>query len=156
MTKSALFIFSLLSILLLVGCDRPYVFEKTQSILDSAWHYDNGLAYTFDISDTASIYNIVLEMEHSSEYAYQNCYLKIHTGFPNGKKTAQVLSVDFADGIGRWQGDCGSKSCKILIDLQKNARFNQLGKHTIYLEQYMRKSPLVGINSVTLKLETPI
>jgi len=153
MSKNSLFSLFCLASFFLISCGENYLFEKTYEIEKSEWQYNNTLDYAFEITDTTKVYNLLLEVGHSVEYAYQNCYFKIYTQFPSGEKTEQLLSIDLADGIGRWQGDCGSKSCTILLDIQKQAFFNALGTHTITLEQYMRKNPLKGIESLAIKLE---
>jgi len=153
MSKYLLFNTLILATLFLFSCGENYLYEKTYDIEKGAWKYDNTLDYAFEITDTTKVYNLLLEVGHSVDYAYQNCYFKIHTQFPSGEKTEQLLSIDLADGIGRWQGDCGSTSCTVLLDIQKQAFFNALGTHTITLEQYMRKDPLKGIESLAIKLE---
>jgi len=153
MSKNHLFSLVFILPIFLISCGENYLFEKTYKIENGAWEYDNTLDYAFEITDTTKVYNLLLEVGHSLAYNYQNCYFKIYTQFPSGEKTAQLLSIDLADGIGRWQGDCGSKSCTILLDIQKQAFFNALGTHTITLEQYMRKNPLKGIESLAIKLE---
>ena len=153
MSKTHLFFLLLLTPFFFFSCGDSYLFEKTHAIEKGEWTYENTLDYTFEITDTTKIYNLLLEVEHSTDYAYQNCYFKIYTQFPSGEKTDQLLSIDLADGIGRWQGDCGSTSCTILLDIQKQAFFNALGSHTITLEQHMRKNPLKGIEQLAIKLE---
>ena len=153
MSKQILFILLILSQLLLISCGESYVFEKTYNLEKSEWKYDNTLDYTFEITDTTQVYNLLLEVSHSIDYSYQNCYLKIYTQFPSGEKTDYLLSVDLADGIGRWQGDCSGESCTTLFDIAKQTTFKELGKHTITLEQYMRKNPLKEIESLAIKLE---
>jgi len=153
MTKQLLFILLILSQLLLISCGESYVFEKTYKIEKGAWKYDNTLDYAFEVTDTNKIYNLLLEVSHSIDYSYQNCYLKIYTKFPSGNKTDYLLSVDLADGIGLWQGDCSGESCTTLFDIAKQTTFKELGQHTITLEQYMRKDPLTGIESLAIKLE---
>ncbi len=153
MSKNYLLSLLVLMLFSFFSCGESYLFEKTHKIEKEGWNYENALAYSFEITDTTKIYNLLLEVEHSVDYAYQNCYFKIYTQFPSGEKTNQLLSIDLADGIGRWQGDCGSTSCSVLLDIQKQAFFNTLGKHTITLEQYMRKNPLKGIESLAIKLE---
>ena len=137
----------------LISCGDDYVFEKTYKIDKGEWNYDNTLAYTFEVTDTTKIYNLLLEIQHSIDYSYQNCYLKIYTQFPSGEKTDYLLSIDLADGIGRWQGKCSGESCTTLFDIAKQTSFKHLGKHTISLEQYMRKSPLSGVERLAIKLE---
>ncbi len=143
----------LLLFLFLTSCGESYIYDKTHELEEGAWTYENTLDYSFDIADTTKIYNLLLAIEHSRDYAYQNCYFKIYTKFPSGEQVEQLLSLDFADKIGQWYGSCRSNSCSLLVDLQKGAFFNASGKHTIILEQYMRKNPLKGINSLSIKLE---
>ncbi len=153
MSKKYFFSLLFLLPLFLINCGESYLFEKTYEIEKGAWQYENTLDYSFEITDTTKVYNLLLEVGHSLDYSYQNCYFKIYTQFPSGEKSEQLLSIDLADGIGRWQGDCNNKSCTILLDIQKQAFFNALGTHTITLEQYMRKNPLKGIESLAIKLE---
>ena len=153
MSKNHLFSLLILASFFFFSCGENYLYEKTYKIEKGAWKYDNSLDYAFEITDTTKVYNLLLEVGHSVDYAYQNCYFKIYTQFPSGEKMEQLLSIDLADGIGRWQGDCASSSCTVLLDIQKQAFFNTLGTHTITLEQYMRKDPLKGIESLAIKLE---
>ena len=153
MSKYSFFSILSLAFFFCVSCGENYLFDKKISLEKGEWSYDNSLDFTFDITDTTHIYNLLLEVDHSIDYAYQNCYFKIHTQFPSGEKTEQLLSIDLADGVGRWQGDCSGESCTVLLDIQKKAFFNALGEHTITLEQYMRKNPLKGIKSLAIKLE---
>ena len=153
MVKIQFLQFLFFSSIFFISCGEHYVFEKTYELEKGAWSYDNTLDYTFEITDTTKIYNLLLEVGHSVDYGFQNCYFKIYTLFPSGERTDQVLSIDLADGIGRWQGDCGGQSCSVLVDIQKQAFFNALGQHTITLEQYMRKNPLKGIESLSIRLE---
>ena len=153
MIQKLCFSFFMFMLLVLMACSEKYVFEKKHDLEKASWDQENLLNYAFNIADTSKIYHLILELEHSTDYLYQNCYLKIHTQFPNGEKSSQVLSIDFADGIGRWHGDCNKTTCTLLIDLQKKIYFNQLGNHSIVLEQYMRKNPLEGISGIALKLK---
>ncbi len=144
---------SLFSVLFLISCDsRNFIFNESQSIEEGDWKYADTKAYTFDIADTSKVYNIYLSLDHAEDYAYQNLYLKIHTLFPSGKKMEQQVSFELADKYGKWYGDCGS-NCALEVDLQKGAYFNEVGKHTITLEQFMRKDPIDGINELSLMVE---
>ena len=153
MSKKYLFVFLFFSQLLLFSCAGDYIFEKKVEIEKGKWQYENTLDYSFEITDTNKVYNLLLEVQHSVDYSFQNCYFKIFTQFPSGEKVEQLLSVDLANKIGQWYGDCGGEFCTILVDLQKKAFFSVIGKHTITLEQYMRKNPLKGIKSLAIKLE---
>ena len=139
--------------LLLSACGPEIIFEEKQEISPAGWTYADTLDYQFEISDTQQLYNIFLQLEHTTAFATQNLYVKIYTGFPDGKRLSQELSVELADKIGRWLGDCRGEHCTLDIPLQTKAYFNQPGQHSFTLEQYMRTSPLPGISAATLRLE---
>lgn len=144
---------SLLSVLFLFSCDsKDYILKDSQSIVDGAWTYADTKKYEFDIADTTKVYNLYLSLNHAEDYPHQNLYLKIHTLFPSGKKLEQQVSFELADKYGKWYGDCGS-TCDLLVDLQKGAYFNELGAHTITLEQFMRKDPIEGVYELALMVE---
>lgn len=139
---------------LLVACTgKNYIYTQDQEIENGTWSYQDSLNYSFEIVDTAKVYNILLGLDHSVDYPYQNLYLKIHTLFPTGKRLEQQVSFELADKYGQWYGDCGSDNCELQVDLQRNAYFNAVGKHTITVEQFMRHDPIEGINGVSLSIE---
>jgi len=145
---------ALLFFLTIISCDdKNYILNQSQQIEKEAWLYKDELTYNFDIQDTTKVYNLYLEIDHTTDYSYQNLYLKLHTDFPSGKKMEQKVSFELADKYGQWYGDCGSTSCALLVDLQKGTYFKEVGKHTITLEQYMRKNPIEGIKQLALKVE---
>lgn len=139
--------------LLFFSCGPEVIYEKKLDLPDSGWTYTDTLHYEFDITDTSKLYNLFLDINHLKDFSSQNLYVKIHTGFPDGNRTDQVLSIDVFDKIGRWLGDCGSQDCSLNIPIQGRAYFDQIGKHTFTLEQYMRSDPLPGVLSATLKIE---
>jgi gliding motility-associated lipoprotein GldH len=135
------------------SCGEDYDYEKQYVIDDTSWKYGDTLNYNFEIQDTTNIYNLYLEVEHSSSYSYQNLYTKIYTKFPTGERIEEVLSLELSDKAGNWMGDCRNDDCRLLIPIQQNAFFNAPGAYEITLEQYMRKNPMPGIHKLGFKLE---
>jgi len=145
---------AILLLLVLYSCNsKNYLFDQTKKIEKGSWSYENTLDFTFDIQDTTQIYNIYLALDHTNDYAYQNLYLKVHTLFPNGKKMERPVSFELADKYGQWYGECGSDACRLLVPFQSKTYFNAIGKHTITLEQFMRKDPIGGIEGLSLMVE---
>lgn len=149
-------IFSLGSIIALTfftACGSEYVFEKEYPIANQAWAYADTLDFQFDIVDTTIVYNIFLEVEHSTSYSKQNLYTQIYTKFPTGERLKEQLSLELANKMGKWNGNCSSDWCTVRIPIQEGAFFNQAGNYTITVEQFMRVNPIEGIKSVGLLLE---
>ncbi len=139
--------------ILVFSCGKNYQYQKSYDLEGEQWTYADSLSFSFDIQDTTKIYNLYLQLEHSTDYDYQNLYTYIHTQFPSGDRLDEKLSLQLANKAGYWEGKCGKKHCKLTIPIQENAYFNQLGTHSLILEQYMRMDSLPGIKSIAFMLE---
>lgn len=146
-----------LSLLLLFfaafSCGKNYQYQKTYELEGEVWMYSDTLVFSFDIQDTTKIYNLYLQLDHSTDYAFQNLYTNIITNFPSGDRLEERLSLELANRAGIWMGTCGKNYCKLNIPIQENAYFNQLGQHSITLEQYMRQDSIPGIRNIKFMLE---
>ena len=128
------------------------MYTKELKLNDGTWNYTDTLDFQFDVVDTLQRFDILLTLNHSTAYRYQNCYVKLHTAFPSGKKSEKVVSLEMADKFGRWNGECNSKNCTLQIMLQEGAAFNEMGTHTILIEQFMRVEKVYGIRSIKFEL----
>jgi gliding motility-associated lipoprotein GldH len=153
MKSTNLLLIALLVLLTTFACKENFYFESDKVLKADQWSYQDSLDFTFTIADTSNLYNIYLDITHSTEYPYQNIYLQITTQYPSGERIKERLPIDFADKTGRWYGNCDSEWCKLRVNLQGNAFFNSPGKHTITLEQNMRVESLSGVRELSLKLE---
>lgn len=140
-------------VVFLAGCQNGVVFEKQYDLKDAAWTYADTLDFEFEIEDTLKIYNLYLDIAHSTEYGFENLYINIYTQFPTGERIKELVSLELADKGGIWLGDCDAESCELEVPIQENAFFNLPGKYKITLEQYMRKNPLEGIIRMGLKIK---
>ncbi len=150
--KIAVLLFSF--ILVFTACENEkYIYNKTQNVNPEGWVYPDTLDFSFDIKDTSKLYSILMDINHSTDYNYQNIYMNISTTFPSGKYLHQRISSDFADKTGKWHGKCSAKNCTAPINLQEKAKFNETGKYNITIAQFSRDSALKEINGITLKLK---
>ena len=138
---------------LLSACGPNYLYDETHLLPDEGWTYADTLDFSFSIEDTMALYNLYLEIEHTTNYSYQNLYSQIYTRFPSGERISQTISLELADNTGAWQGDCSKETCLFLAPIQMNAFFNEVGEYVFTLEQYMRESPVKNVRAVGMKLE---
>ena len=82
-----------------------------------------------------------------------NMYIQLHSIFPNGQRVSERVSVELIGNGGRWNGNCNSDECDFRMPIHEGAFFNQTGKHTFVIEQFMRKDPLEGIQSIAFRIE---
>jgi gliding motility-associated lipoprotein GldH len=138
---------------LLIACGPNIIYESKKDISNSTWLYKDSIKFAFEIKDTNKVYNIWLDIDHNSDYPFQNLYTKIYTHFPQKEVLNQQLSIELADFTGKWNGTGTGKNIKYNLLLQENAVFEAKGAYTIVLEQYTRQDSLKGINELGLRLE---
>lgn len=151
--RKNILLFSFLLTFFLSACGPDYMYNHRYALANEEWTYRDTFTFEVDIQDTLKIFNLYLELVHSTEFAYQNLYTNIYTRFPSAERIKKLLSLELADKTGLWNGKCGSSYCSLRIPIQEGAFFNALGKHVFTLEQYMRKNPLPGIKSLALIIE---
>ena len=130
------------------SCGPRYVLRESEEVKDGVWTYADSAVFALEVVDTSKRYAIAIALQHTTGYAFQNLYLRIHTRFPNGQRLSQPISLELAGKAGNWLGKCRGKGCEIVIPIQENAFFNATGTHRFVLEQYMRTDSLPGIRSV--------
>lgn len=122
--------------------------NETQPI-DGGWSYAEILEYKTSILDTNALYGIEMEIDHTTEYEYQNLYVVIETTFPDGQTIGEQVSVNLADKKGKWYGD-GGEIKSVIVDLQKAAYFEQPGEYSFKLHQNTRDENLEGVAAIRL------
>ena len=142
-----------LPLFVLTACGTDFVLDKTYTLPNRVWTYDQVLNFEADIPDTSTIYNLWVEIEHHPDFAFQNLYTRITTVFPDKQQMEQLLSFELADKFGNWQGKCSGQSCTYRIPIQEGAFFNQTGKHTFRLEQYMRADSIPQVRAIGFQIE---
>ena len=138
---------------LLSACGPNYVYNHQTSFDNDTWTYQAIQQHQVEIKDISHLYNLIIGVKHSPEYAYQNLYVKITTVFPNQEKREQVVSLNLADGSGAWYGKCSGKTCRLEIPIQQNAIFEQAGTYQFSIEQYMRTEKVEGVKGLSFKVE---
>lgn len=138
---------------ILGSCGEQHFYQRSITLEEGLWNYEDTLTYEVEIKDTTSRYDIGLRIRHSKDYPSENLYIRILTFFPDDQTLGQTLSLDFADHTGQWYGNCNGQTCTVHIVLQENAIFNQIGIHRFQLVQYMRIDPVEEIENVDFFLD---
>ncbi|MEZ5012992.1 MAG: gliding motility lipoprotein GldH [Chitinophagales bacterium] len=139
--------------LLFISCDESRVYEKNLSIDKNGWSYDDDFSFTVNILDTASAYNMFVNVRHTDAYPYNNLWVKLITVFPDSTKEESKLNVFLSKPEGNWTGQCVDGMCFNTALIQKNFTFPQAGTYTFILEQDMRMDPLPYVTDIGLKVE---
>lgn len=136
--------------LVLVSCDQSIIFQETYQI-DQPWKYEDIATFSFASPDTTEYYDLLLTINHSNDFGYENAYTKILTSFPSGKNTEDIVSLELANNYGSWNGDC-NRNCELILGLKERFRFQEIGDYEIGLQNYSREE-LSGIQSLKLIIQ---
>lgn len=138
---------------LVSGCGgADVVFEQEQSFADRQWAYADSVSFDFTVEDTSSRYDMVLTVDHGTDFAHQNFYVALTTHLPSGQILQQPLSLELADNFGEWYGDCSGGGCSIDIALQQGTRFADRGDYRLVVAQYSREDVLADIDGIGFQL----
>lgn len=131
---------------------RSDFYSKSFPFANDEWRYDDPISFSFDIVDTTKTFDIILKVDHTDQYPYQNLYVKTTSQIPGDTAIVQNLSLELANQAGFWIGSCSGANCTIEIPIQSRIHFNQLGLYQIDLEQYTRTDTLKGLSGLGLRV----
>ncbi len=128
----------------------PATFENRKSINNSDWDYENLVNFEVTIEDTEPLYDIFIFVRHSGTYEYANCWVNVHTTFPNGEEQIRPVNLPLADDRGKWYGTGSGDVINTEILIQQRAKLPETGKYLFEIEQFMRVNPLKEISDIGL------
>lgn len=137
------------------ACQTDLIHDQTLMPEEEGWSYNEPLTFDFQVQDTSLHYEFLLDVSHNRDYPFQNLYTRITTHFPDQSSQENIVSLELANQIGLWEGQCKGENCKLTIALQEKARFNQPGHYQLRFEQHTRQDSLPGINSLRLRIISP-
>ena len=142
--------------IVLVGtaCQTIDVFEKNVPIPGHKWSSSFQPEIAFEVSDTASLYDIYVVLRHTDAYRYKNIYINVYTQVPGDTLLKQrldlLLATDDKGWLGSGMDDIFEHRIKITGAPQKLPRS---GIYKFRLEQIMREEPLQYVMNVGIRVE---
>lgn len=140
----------------LSACDPGRVYEQNIRLPQQGWSKDSVYGFKFRIDDISQKYNFLYHLRYDLNYPYYNFYIKMtivdslnnklmedrhemvlmdpETGKPRGTGLGGVFNQDFT-GL-------------------TNVKFTRPGLYKFRAVQYMRTSPVPGIQGFGLRVET--
>jgi gliding motility-associated lipoprotein GldH len=138
----------------LSSCGKLDTYEKNITIPQYKWTSSFQPEFTFEITDTTSLYRSYFLLRHTHAYAYKNIWVELSSRQP-GDSTFQVakfeLNLQKADG--QWLGSGFSDIWEIRYPLFSDLRFRKIGTYTLRMKQIMRDDPLENIMSAGIRIE---
>ncbi len=150
--KKIIFIFLLTTSI--VSCAKIDLFEKQVDIPSQQWFYKNTPTFTFEITDTASLYNLYIILRHTDAYNYNNIWVQLGSKAPGDTMHFQNINLELATDANGWQGT----GVDDIFEIRKNITpgpvpFKKPGEYTFSVAQIMRENPLNHILNVGFRVE---
>ena len=135
------------------ACDEQTVYHSFQSLPTEGWQRNDTLFFNVSVADSATLYNVSVEVRNRNNYPYQNLPLLIYYDSPEVPNIKRdTLELRLADNAGIWLGDGWGG----LYQSTLPAGFVRIGKAGEYRFKIIHLLPdevLPGINDVGIKLK---
>ena len=151
---SVISIYSYLGVLLLFACESTPIYQNKVTLTDHAWPAEELLNFSFQVQDTAQLYDIYLVVNNTQAYPYQNLYITYYLedatqALCNSElKNYPLFEAKTGKPLGKGWGKVKSHA---LIVLQGH-HFSCPGWYTFKLAQFMRTEALTGLQAVGIKV----
>jgi len=139
---------------LLAGCTPRPIYQKTICLEDRQWPVERILAFPFQVKDTAQAYDIVLWVQATPDYPYQNLYLTYYLEDEAQQTchTALENRLLFDPKTGQSLGNGWGKHTTHQFVLKEAHQFPCAGSYTLKLEQFMRMEKLPGLLALGIRV----
>lgn len=151
-------IFCLLTLILLVSCDKKRVFDEYHSV-GKSWNKDTIVRFELPKLDTQKSYNLFLNLRGNNDYPYNNIFLIVSLQQPNKKTVVDTLEYQMADPEGNLLGDGFTDVKESKLVYKEGMRFMP-GSYKVSIKQAVRQTgkvagvvQLEGITDVGFRIE---
>jgi len=133
------------------ACNTFDVYEQTKAFPNHEWKSNEGLTFTFKITDTVSRYNVYLVLRHEDPYHYRNIWIDIQEKDPD---TTYTIRREFtlADGT-HWLGSGIDDIFEHRLLFNSDPRPFKKGNYTFTLHHVMREDPLQFMMNAGVRVE---
>jgi len=132
----------------LFSCNNGTIFSESKPIKHEKWNSKDTLKFLFQVEDTLSAYEFLVNIRNTTEYKYSNFFLFIHILFPDKKRADDTLECLLADEMGKWLGKGHGKIRDNMILYRKNILFPRKGMYKVLMVHGMREENISGISDI--------
>lgn len=145
--------YSLFLICFATSCKQVNLYERIQNIPKAEWSSDFKPSFSFEIQDTAALYNLYVTIRHTNAYPFSNIWLLAYVQLPGDTAREQRLNLRLA-GNDKWLGVGMDDIYEHRIVLsERPIPFKRTGTAVFTLQNIMRQDPLPGIMQVGIRVE---
>jgi gliding motility-associated lipoprotein GldH len=138
---------------MVVSCGSSAIYEANIDIPRESWNIDSTAIFKVEVTDTASVHNIYINIRNTTSYQNSNLFLFVQTTSPMGATLNDTIECFLADPRGNWLGKGFGALRDNQVPYKKYIRFPDEGTYTFNVQQGMRTQSLKGIASIGLRVE---
>ncbi|WP_345079533.1 gliding motility lipoprotein GldH [Nemorincola caseinilytica] len=142
--------------ILFAACQPVPHYQKHEAIPHNAWDYNFKPSFTFDITDSNSVYQPYFIIRHTQAYPYNNLWMWLYIKTPGDTVATKArINIVLADAGGKWLGRGMGEiyEQRMPFSLGDSVDLSRPGTYTIALEQNMRINPLPEILHIGVRVE---
>ena len=150
--SSLIFILTISITALLSSCGFDSVYEQKTDFITEIWDEDSIKTFDFEVPESGN-YDIFYIVKNKSDYPFSNLYIKSTLKDESkvvSEKLQEVVLFDKKTGKPFGVGFGGTMESKFYS--LKNIELQE-GKHSLTVQQYMRKKELNGIMAFGISVE---
>jgi gliding motility-associated lipoprotein GldH len=147
------FLVGILSLLVVISCDKNRVYEQYRSVESAGWHKDTLLNFDFEIDNSNQAYNLLLNVRNVEAYPFSNLWLFVDIIAPDSTSVRDTLEYTLAHPNGKWTGNGASGVYHNNFMFRSNVFFPVKGNYRFVIQQAMRDDMLKGITNIGLRIE---
>lgn len=142
----------LVSILILVfSCNNNRVFHEVKKFDDFKWQKNDKAVFNFNLEDTSTSYELVLNIRYIQGYPYKFLHLDIEITNPMGKTMVHEAKIPIISDEKKYIGD-GAGSYWDLDYPVPEYNFQQKGIYKISIEHKMENNLAYPINEIGISI----
>jgi len=133
------------------SCDRNVVYNEYIRT-GGEWSWRDAREFMVEMDDTLSMYNIYVQVRHTTEYPMSNLYMFVHVKGPSGQYRKDTVNMILARPSGEWTGRGTGHLRELQLLFRKQVQFRIPGTYVFTLEQAMR-NPELPVTDLGIRIE---
>lgn len=135
------------------ACQTKQLYEQNTIYPTHQWASKQVNEYSFEITDTAAMYNVFFVIRHHNAYHYKNIWIQLNTIAPDKTVTKQSVNLNLADDAKGWLGTGMGDIYDQRIPVNSTPVHFAKGLYKFGLSHTMREDPLENVLSTGIRVE---
>jgi gliding motility-associated lipoprotein GldH len=137
----------------LLSCtEEGKIADQMTEIPNGKWTYNQIPDFSFNVGNAGKYHDFFLKLRIQKSYPYENLYLLAHIRNPEGKVATQRINFTLTDDEGKPLGKASGDYISYELPMFKDKKMDGNGQYFIALEQNMRDSVVLGVESIGVKV----